>query len=149
MVAIMCEELNIKLNQKILEIGAGSGYHAAIVSKIVGKKGHVYSVERIKILAENAKENLSKADIKNVTIKIGDGSEGLVQNAPYDSIYVTCAAPDIPPPLLDQLKDPGKMLIPIGNTICTLFLVEKKNGEIKKYDKGGCAFVPLLGKFGH
>jgi protein-L-isoaspartate(D-aspartate) O-methyltransferase len=149
MVAIMCEELDLKQNQKILEIGAGSGYHAAIVSKIIGKEGHVYSIERIQSLSDNAKENIQKANIKNVTVETGDGSEGLEKYAPYDRIYVTCAAPDIPEPLIEQLKDPGKMLIPVGDMICTLYLIEKKNGIIKKYNHGGCAFVPLRGKYGH
>ena len=149
MVAIMCEELDIQKNQKILEIGAGSGYHAAIVSKIVGEKGHVYSVERIKELVDFAKENLEKADIKNATIIEGDGSEGLPEYAPYDRIYVTCAAPDVPPPLIEQLKNNGKLLIPIGHTICNLELIEKKDDKIKTKNLGGCAFVPLLGKYGH
>lgn len=149
MVAIMCEALDLHENQKILEIGAGSGYHAAVVSKIIGKKGHIYSVERIKKLADFAKENLKRADIKNATIIEGDGSEGLPMYAPYDRIYVTCAAPDIPPPLIEQLKNGGKLLIPIGYTICNLELVEKKDKKIKTRNLGGCAFVPLLGKYGH
>jgi len=149
MVAIMCEALDLKKGQKILEIGSGSGYHAAIMSKIIGSKGHIYTVERIKRLAENAKQNLKKANIKNVTVKIGDGSKGLAENAPYDIIYVTCAAPDIPKPLIDQLKDPGQLLIPVGDRLCELMLVERKQNKIKKTDLGGCAFVPLIGKYGH
>ena len=149
MVAIMCEELDIQKNQKILEIGAGSGYHAAVVSKIVGEKGHVYSVERIKELADFAKKSLESTGITNVTIIEGDGSEGLPKYAPYDRIYVTCAAPDVPPPLIEQLKNNGKLLIPIGHTICNLELIEKKDDKIKTKNLGGCAFVPLLGKYGH
>jgi len=149
MVAIMCEALDVKEGQKILEIGAGSGYHAAIVSKIIGKKGHIYTVERIKKLAENAKQNLKKANITNVTVKIGDGSQGLQEFAPYDIIYVTCAAPDIPDPLIEQLKDPGQILIPVGQRICELMLLEKKDDKITSKNLGGCAFVPLIGKYGH
>jgi protein-L-isoaspartate(D-aspartate) O-methyltransferase len=149
MVAIMCEALDIKKGQKILEIGAGSGYHAAIVSKIVGEKGHVYTIERFSSLAENAKKNLEKLGIKNITVEIGDGSEGLPKYAPYDCIYVTCAAPKIPNPLIEQLKDPGKLLIPVGRIICKLELVEKKRDKITSKDLGGCAFVPLVGKHGH
>jgi protein-L-isoaspartate(D-aspartate) O-methyltransferase len=148
MVAIMCEELSIDKGQKILEIGAGSGYHAAIVSKLIGEEGHVYSIERITTLAENAKNNLKNVGIKNVTIEIGDGSEGLEKYAPYDVIYVTCGAPDVPPPLVEQLNDPGQLLIPIGNTICRLELIEKNNKKITTKDLGGCAFVPLVGKHG-
>jgi protein-L-isoaspartate(D-aspartate) O-methyltransferase len=149
MVAIMCEKLDLKEKQKILEIGAGSGYHAAVVSDIIGEKGHIYTIERFSNLAENARINLKKANITNVTVELGDGSEGLKKYAPYDRIYVTCAAPSIPKPLIEQLKDPGKMLIPVGGTICTLYLLEKINGKIKKEEHGGCAFVPLIGKYGH
>ncbi len=149
MVAIMCEALDIKKDQKILEIGAGSGYHAAVVSKLVGDNGHVYTIERFPELAENAKKNLEKTKIKNVKVINGDGSIGLSEYAPYDRIYVTCAAPKIPPPLLEQLKDTGKLLIPVGQMICTLNLVEKKDDKIIIKDLGGCAFVPLVGKHGH
>ncbi len=149
MVAIMCEELDLKEGQKVLEIGVGSGYHAAVVSEIVSKKGHVYSIERFKNLTEKAKENLKKTGIENVSIKTGDGSEGLEEYAPYDRIYVTCAAPDVPDPLINQLKDPGKLLIPVGRMFCQLVLVEKSEGKIKKKNLMGCAFVPLVGKYGH
>jgi len=149
MVAIMVEELDIKKGQKILEIGAGSGYHAAIVSKLVGEKGHVYTIERFPSLAETAKKNLEKTGIKNVTVETGDGSEGLQKYAPYDRIYVTCAAPDVPKPLIEQLKEGGKLMIPVGRTICNLELIEKKQGKLKYKDLGGCAFVPLVGKHGY
>ena len=148
MVAIMCETLNIKKGQTILEIGAGSGYHAAIVSKIVGEKGHVYTIERFSSLAERAKKNLENTGIKNVTVEVGDGSNGLPQYAPYERIYVTCAAPKIPNPLLEQLMDPGKMLVPVGRFICQLELIEKREGRITSRDICGCAFVPLIGKHG-
>jgi protein-L-isoaspartate(D-aspartate) O-methyltransferase len=149
MVAIMAEELDIKIGQKILEIGAGSGYHAAIVAKLVGKKGHVYTIERFSSLTEFSKKNLEKTGITNVTVETGDGSEGLQKYAPYDRIYVTCAAPDIPKPLIEQLKDGGKLMIPIGRTICNLILIEKQKDKLNYKDLGGCAFVPLVGKYGH
>jgi protein-L-isoaspartate(D-aspartate) O-methyltransferase len=148
MVAIMVEALDFKKGQKILEIGAGSGYHAAIVSKLIGKEGHVYTVERHKNLAENAKKNIKNAGITNVTTEIGDGSQGLPENAPYDRIYVTCAAPDIPPPLIEQLKDTGKLMVPVGKMMCELKLIEKKDDKLIKNNLGGCAFVPLVGKYG-
>jgi protein-L-isoaspartate(D-aspartate) O-methyltransferase len=148
MVAIMCEALDIKKGQKILEIGSGSGYHAAIVSKIIGDKGHLYSIERFNSLAAKAENNLKIAGIKNVTIIVGDGSEGYSSFAPYKRIYVTCAAPKIPQPLLDQLNDPGKLLVPVGDFMCDLKFIEKKNGKIIKNNLGGCAFVPLVGKYG-
>lgn len=149
MVAIMAEALDIKKGQKILEIGAGSGYHAAIVSKLVGKKGHVYTIERYSTLAENAKKNLKNTGITNVTVEIGDGSLGLPKYAPYDRIYVTCAAPDVPHALIEQLKDKGKLMIPVGQMISTLELIEKVGDKIITKDLGGCAFVPLVGKHGY
>ncbi len=149
MVAIMVEELDIKKGQKILEVGAGSGYHAAIVSKLVEKEGHVYTVERYSSLAEKAKQNLKNAGIQNVTVETGDGSEGLPKYAPYDRIYVTCAAPSIPPPLVQQLKDNGKLMVPVGKMICNLELVIKKGEKTVTKDLGGCAFVPLVGRYGY
>jgi len=149
MVAIMAEALNIKKGEKILEIGAGSGYHAAIISRLVGPEGHIYTIERFQKLAEEAQKNLQKTDIKNVTVITGDGSEGVKKFAPYDSIYVTCAAPEIPQPLIEQLKDNGKLLIPVGKMICKLQLLEKKGEKTTIKDLGGCAFVPLVGKHGH
>ena len=148
MVAIMCEALDIKKGQSILEIGAGSGYHADIVSKIIGDKGHIYTVERFPSLAERAKKNLENAGIKNVIVETGDGSEGLPQHAPYERIYVTCASPEIPKPLMEQLKDPGKMLVPVGRLICNLELIEKKGNKVTSKYICGCSFVPLIGKYG-
>ena len=148
MVAIMCEALDIKKGQSILEIGAGSGYHAAIVSRIVGEKGSVYTVERFPSLAERAKKNLENAGIQNVTVETGDGSEGLPKYAPYDRIYVTCAAPEIPKLLVEQLKDFAKMLVPVGRLICNLELIEKKGNKVTSENICGCCFVPLIGKHG-
>ncbi len=142
MVAIMCEALDLNEGQKILEIGSGSGYHAAIVSKIIGR-GKIYSIERFHSLVKKAKENLNEAGIKNVMIIEGDGSIGLPKYSPYDRIYVTCAAPSIPQPLIDQLKKGGKLLIPVGEVFSRLILLEK-NEKIRKKDLGGCAFVPLI-----
>ena len=148
MVAIMAEELKILKGQRILEIGTGSGYHAAIVSNLVGKNGHVYSIERIPSLAASSKENLLKAHISNVTVICSDGSEGLEKHAPYDRIYVTCAAPKIPDPLVQQLKENGILLVPVGDRFCILQRVIKQNDQIHIDHLGGCAFVPLIGKHG-
>ena len=149
MVAIMAEALDIRKGQKILEIGTGSGYHVAIVSKLVGEKGYVYSIERFTKLAKKAEENIKKIKIKNIKIEIGDGSKGLKKNSPYDRIYFTCAAPGISDIIVNQLKIKGKLLIPVGKTVCNLILLEKNENEIKKYNLGGCAFVPLIGELGH
>jgi protein-L-isoaspartate(D-aspartate) O-methyltransferase len=149
MVAIMIEALDFKKGQIVLEIGAGSGYHVAVASKLVGVKGRIYTIERFPSLVDYAKQNLKNTGIANVSVELGDGSEGLVKYSPYDRIYVTCAAPDVPPPLTDQLKDKGKLLIPVGETICNLMLIEKNKGKLNRTSLGGCAFVPLVGKYGH
>ncbi|HET8687892.1 MAG TPA: protein-L-isoaspartate O-methyltransferase [Methanosarcina sp.] len=149
MVAIMCELLELSEGHKVLEIGAGSGYNAAVMGELVGKSGHVYTVERIEVLADFARENLRKAGYKNVTVVLEDGSMGYPQCAPYDRIAVTCAAPYIPEPLLEQLKPGGIMVIPVGRNYQELFQVKKDSkGNIHKKRKGGVAFVPLIGKHG-
>ena len=148
MVAIMCEALDVEEGQTVLEIGAGSGYHAAVVSRVISNTGKIYTIERFSNLANHAQNNLKAAGISNVVVCVGDGSEGLPKFAPYDRIYVTCAAPQIPPPLIEQLKDRGKLLVPVGDFYCMLVLVEKKGSEVVHTDFGGCVFVPLVGKYG-
>lgn len=147
MVALMAEALDLHVGHKVLEIGTGSGYHAAVISQIIGS-GHIYTIERHKTLADQAKKNLAKAGIYNVTVFQGDGSMGLPQYAPYNRIYVTCASPSIPPPLIDQLADHGKLLIPVGRLYCHLMLLEK-NHDLRQHDLGGCVFVPLIGEKGY
>jgi len=149
MVAIMCESLDIKDDQKILEVGTGSGYHAAIVAQLVGETGQVYTIERFESLAKKAKKDLKQIGITNVIVEVGDGSCGLPFYQPYDRIYVTCAAPYIPQPLIDQLQDSGKLLVPIGDKYCELILLEKQKGKSVMHQLGGCVFVPLVGKYGH
>ena len=147
MVAIMVEALNIDEKSKILEIGTGTGYHAAIVARIA-QKGHVYTVERIKELRKKAKRNLDNLRIENVTVVEGDGSGGLAQYKPYDRIYATCSAPQVPQVLVNQLARNGKLIIPVGRTFSRLLLIEK-NETISKTDLGGCAFVPMIGDEGY
>lgn len=144
MVAIMSEALDIQRNSKVLEIGTGTGYHAAVTAKIA-TEGHIYTVERIKELAEKARKNFEKLGINNVTVVAGDGSVGLEKYSPFDRIYATCAAPSAPPRLVEQLSPHGKMVIPVGHRICDLMLIEKNNGITEK-NLGGCAFVPMIGK---
>lgn len=146
MVAIMCDLLDIQDGMNILEVGAGSGYHAAVMAVLAGS-GHVYAVETIEGLALFARENLKNAGINNVTVIIEDGSLGLPGHAPYDRISVAAAAPDIPDTLIQQLKPGGKLIIPVGKHFQELYLVTKTNG-IKKEAKGGVVFVPLIGKKG-
>jgi protein-L-isoaspartate(D-aspartate) O-methyltransferase len=147
MVAIMCDLLDIRGGMKVLEIGAGSGYHAAIMAVLAGGSGHVYAVEVIEGLAEFARQNLKKAGITNVTVVTGDGSLGLPEYAPYDRINVACAAPDILDTLTAQLKRGGKLVIPVGRNFQELYLVTKIDG-LKKEAKGGVVFVPLVGEKG-
>ncbi|NIA11391.1 MAG: protein-L-isoaspartate(D-aspartate) O-methyltransferase [Nitrospiraceae bacterium] len=146
-VAIMCTLLDVKEGMNILEIGGGSGYHAAVLAELVGPNGRVYSIERIPELAEFARDNLRNAGHLNVTVIAGDGTLGLLEHAPYDRILVACAAPTIPPPLVDQLKRGGKMAIPVGEYTQELYLVHK-NDVISKEKSGGVVFVPLIGKYG-
>ncbi len=152
MCVIMCEALDLREGNKVLEVGTGSGYHAALVAEIVGEKGHVYTIERIPELAEFARKNLERTGyIKRVTVIVGDGSLGYPEAAPYDRILVTAAAPDVPKPLVEQLKPGGKMVIPVGDLSLfqDLLLVEKKSsGKVKVKNLGGCAFVPLIGRYG-
>lgn len=150
MVGIMAEALDAEPGQKILEIGAGSGYHAAVIARLITPGGHLYTIERVQSLVKRARENIKKVGLEeSVTILHGDGSIGLKEHAPYDRIFVTCASPGIPPPLLEQLKDGGKLLIPSGSSIVSdLLLITKTGGKISKKNLGGCAFVPLRGKYG-
>ena len=98
MVAMMCDYLDLRKGDKVLEVGAGSGYHAAVIAEIIGEEGHVYTIERIEWLVNFSTSNLKRAGYKNVTVSLGDGTLGLPEHAPYDKIDVTCAAPDVPPP---------------------------------------------------
>ena len=147
MVAMMCDYLKLERGDKVLEIGAGSGYHAAVIAELIGAEGRVYTVERLALLVDFAMRNLREAGYKNVVVVSGDGTLGLPEYAPFNKICVTCAAPAVPPPLLEQLETGGRMVIPIGRYIQELYLVEKKNG-IEKQSKCEVVFVPLIGRFG-
>ncbi|PUA33533.1 MAG: protein-L-isoaspartate O-methyltransferase [Zestosphaera tikiterensis] len=151
MVALMTELLQPKRGDKVLEIGTGSGYQAAVLAEIVKPEGHVWSVERIAELAEFAKNNLRKTGYdKYVTVIVGDGSKGYEEQAPYDKIIVTAAAPTIPEPLLTQLKPGGRLLIPVGDLYMQILKIVDKDfeGRIKVRDNVPCVFVPLIGEYG-
>lgn len=149
MVAIMIESLDLADGHKVLEVGAGFGYHAAVAALVVGETGSVYAIERYSELAEQAKKNLAQAGIKNVSVVVGDGSKGLKEHAPYDRIFATCGSPKIPEPLTQQLKANGKLLLPVGSRFYQdLILVEKINHKIKTKNLGGCMFVPMIGEYG-
>lgn len=145
-VAAMTEALDVKKGQKILEIGAGSGYQAAILSVLVGSKGRIITTERLSALFEFAKANLQRCGCKNVTVMLHDGSQGYGKEAPYDRIIVTASAPKIPEPLINQLKAGGKMVIPVGDE---MFLVMKTKKGFEKTSLGYFVFVPLVGEHGH
>ncbi len=155
----MNEALELDMGHKVLEIGAGSGWHASTIAEIVApsedskeKWGHVYTVEIVKELAHSARKNIERANYgERVTIIHGDGSQGYSEKAPYDRVLVTAAAPDVPKPLVDQLKTGGVLVIPVGGLYFyqTLFRIRKMDDNVVKENLGGVAFVPLTGKYGH
>jgi protein-L-isoaspartate(D-aspartate) O-methyltransferase len=147
MVAIMCDLLDLQPGMIVLEVGGGSGYHAAVMAAMVGPNGMVYSVERKPELVAAARRNLEKAGIKNVTMVEADGSLGLPEHAPYDRISVAATAPKIPEPLKQQLVVGGKMVLPVGRDYQDLYLVTRKNGFCVE-EKMGVIFVPLIGEEG-
>lgn len=156
MCLIYLELLNLKEGLKVLEVGGGSGYHAALVAEVVaptGKtsSGHVYTIERRPALVEFAQRNLERAGYSDrVTVILSDGTLGYPQKAPYDRIMVAAAAPKTPQPLIDQLAEGGSMLIPVGRNHFwqELLLIEKKRGKIHSKKTMAVAFVPLVGKEG-
>jgi len=146
MVAIMTEKLELKGGEKVLEVGTGSGYQAAILAELAKK---VISVERIAELSEKAGKILTELGYKNIDLKIGDGTEGYEPGAPYDGIIVTAACPAPPPPLIDQLAEGGRLVLPVGDRyLQNLTIIRKIKGKIETESSIGCMFVPLLGRFG-
>ena len=141
-VGFMTEAINPKLNDKVLEIGTGSGYQAAVLAEIVKE---VYTLEIIPELGLMAKERLKILGYENIHAKVSDGYHGWAERGPFDAIIVTAAAEDIPEPLIDQLADGGRMIIPVGSQfeIQNLVLVTKKNGQLKKKKLFGVRFVPF------
>jgi protein-L-isoaspartate(D-aspartate) O-methyltransferase len=159
MVSIMNEQCKFEVGHKVLEIGAGCGYHACTVAEIVAPSnidrslwGHVYTVDVVYELVQIARKNITRTGYHDrISIIHGDGSIGLPEEAPFDRIYVTAAAPNTPKPLLDQLKPGGILLIPVGglHLFQSLLKYEKKpNGKINECNLGSVAFVPLRGKYG-
>ena len=147
MVAVMTEYLELKEEDVVLEIGTGSGYQTAILAYLVKK---VYTVEREEKLLERAKKILEKLGFDNIRYKCGDGSKGWMDYAPYEKIIVTAAAPKIPEPLIEQLKNNGIIVIPVGSRWIQELVVAKKDekGSLKIEEKFECAFVPLIGEYG-
>ncbi len=143
-IALMTQALDLKGDEKVLEVGTGSGYQAAILGELAKE---VFSIELEKSLAERARKLLEELGYNNIHIKIGDGFFGLPEEAPFDRIIITCAAPRIPEPLIDQLKDGGRMVLPLGEMPYhqDLILVKKKGKEFEVEDLGGVVFVPMRG----
>jgi len=143
-VAFMTEQLRPRANDHVLEIGTGSGYQAAILAELVAD---VYTIEIIEPLAKNAEATLQRRGYKNVHVKVGDGYRGWLEFAPFDAITVTCAPDHVPQPLIDQLKEGGRMIIPVGvfgNQ--ELYLLEKKNGQLQRRAVLPVRFVPMAGE---
>ncbi len=144
-VALMTQHLKLKGGEKVLEVGTGSGYQAAVLAHLTDK---VYSMEIRENLAKKAAETLSTLDYSQVQVKWSDGYFGWEEHAPFDAIIVTCAANHVPPPLLKQLKEGGSLIIPLGSTLYfqTLTLITKKKGKPKVRQILGVNFVPMTGE---
>lgn len=143
-VALMTESLKLKGDEKVLEIGTGSGYQAAILAELTKE---VYTIEIISGLTKRAEKTLKKLGYKNIKVKCGDGYLGWPKYASFDAIIVTCAPDHIPQPLIDQLAEGGRMVIPIADTYPQrLTLIQKKKGKIVQEIITGCMFVPMTGE---
>jgi len=148
-VGLMTQALDLKGRERILEIGTGSGYQTAILAKLVDR---VFSIERVAALATRARKILDKLNCYNVAIRVGDGSYGWKEEAPFDAIITTAAAPQIPQYLVEQLAPGGKLVVPIGSreeqTLYKITRSVENPAGIKKEDLGGCRFVSLIGESG-
>jgi protein-L-isoaspartate(D-aspartate) O-methyltransferase len=144
-VALMTQHLKLKGGEKVLEVGTGSGYQAAVLANLTDK---VYSLEIRENLAKKAAETLSTLDYNQVQVKWSDGYFGWEEHAPFDAIIITCAANHVPPPLLKQLKEGGRLILPLGSTLYfqTLTLITKKKGKPKVKQILGVNFVPMTGE---
>ncbi|MGZ5512883.1 MAG: protein-L-isoaspartate(D-aspartate) O-methyltransferase [Chthoniobacterales bacterium] len=143
-VAFMTEQLRPQRTDRVLEIGTGSGYQAAVLAELVAE---VYSIEIVESLGKSAEATLQRLGYKNVHVKIGDGYKGWPEAAPFDAIIVTCAADHVPQPLVAQLKENGHMMIPVGESFAQeLYRFHKENGELKREAVLPVVFVPMTGE---
>lgn len=142
-VALMTELLQLDGDEKVLEIGTGSGYQAAVLSELAAL---VFTIEIVKPLAERSQKLLDSLGYDNITLKCGDGYAGWAEQAPFDRIIVTCAPPEIPQPLIEQLADSGRMVAPVGEFWQELVLIEKFGHEIRKTNIIPVRFVPMTGE---
>jgi protein-L-isoaspartate(D-aspartate) O-methyltransferase len=142
----MTEQLRLQPHDRVLEIGTGSGYQAAVLAELVAE---VYSIEIVAPLAHTAEATLQRLGYKNVHVKVGDGYKGWPEQAPFDAIIVTCAPEHVPQPLVDQMKEGGRMIIPVGNYLAQeLYLLEKRNGRLREEAILPVRFVPMAGEAG-
>jgi protein-L-isoaspartate(D-aspartate) O-methyltransferase len=146
-VALMTQLLKVQPSHRVLEVGTGSGYQAAVLAELAA---HVYTIEIVPSLAEGARARLEALGYRNVHARQGDGYEGWREFAPYDAIVVTAGAPQIPAPLIEQLREGGRMAIPVGGAMMTqeLILGEKQGGRLQMRSVAPVLFVPLTGKGG-
>jgi len=144
-VAYMTEQLGVQRSHRVLEIGTGSGYQTAVLAELARR---VCSIERLPRLAERARALLEQRGYTNVWVRVGSGTLGWPDEAPFDRILVAAGAPAVPPPLFQQLVEGGRMVVPIGDAVNQeLTLVEKIGGEMKTRECGECKFVKLVGKY--
>ncbi len=145
-VALMTELLELKGDEKVLEIGTGSGYQAAILAELVKE---VYTIERVEALAQKAKKIFEKLGYSNIKVYMKDGTEGIPEEAPFDRVIITAATPKLPDPLISQLKEGGIIVAPVGERYSQYLLKAiKKQGELQEHYLIPVAFVPLIGKYG-
>lgn len=146
MVAWMSDLLEISPGDKVLEVGTGSGYQAAILCELAGE---VFSIEKYPDLAKAAEKRLTDLGYENFRIRVGDGTMGWPEEAPFAGIIVTAGAPSVPQPLLEQLEDGGRLVIPVGPSgMQMLNVIQRRGNDFHTSDEGTCVFVPLVGKFG-
>ncbi|THE65681.1 protein-L-isoaspartate(D-aspartate) O-methyltransferase [Salinadaptatus halalkaliphilus] len=146
MVAIMADELALEPGADVLEIGTGCGYHAAVTAEIVGAE-HVFSVEYGAALAQRARETLAEIGYGDASVRVGDGREGWPEHAPFEAAYATCAVPELPDPVAEQVRPGGRILAPVGTGHQTLVRARKReDGTLERSEHGGVRFVQVRGE---
>ncbi|WIV66261.1 protein-L-isoaspartate(D-aspartate) O-methyltransferase [Natrialbaceae archaeon AArc-T1-2] len=143
-VAEMCDHLAPEPGDDVLEVGTGSGYHAAVTAEIVGPE-HVYTIEYDRDLAERARKRFAELGYDEISVRVGDGRAGWPEHAPYDRIYLTCAVRAFPDPICEQIREGGLVLAPIGIAEQRLVLAKKTDGRLERLDCGPVSFVPIRG----